>query len=111
VSADGSTIVGNRGGGDAVIWDASNGTRSIADVLSSLGVVEHAGWTLYASTISGDGTTIVGEGVNPDGRREAWLARLRPVPEPSTIALTVLALLTLVASRRKHTGLAPAGPA
>jgi hypothetical protein len=33
------------------------------------------------------------------------------VPEPSTFVLSGLALLTLVVSRRKHTGFAPTGPA
>jgi uncharacterized membrane protein len=101
VSADGSTIVGNKWRGDAVIWDASNGTRSLADVLLSLGVVEHAGWTLYASAISGDGTTIVGGGINPDGRPEAWLARVRPVPEPSAGALVLTGVMTLAAACRR----------
>lgn len=112
VSADGSTIVGNMQGGGAVIWDASNGTRSIAGILSSLGVVQRAGWTLrWATAISGDGTTIVGEGVNPDGRTEAWLARISSVPEPSALVLMGLAVTTAVACRAKHAGLAPKGTA
>jgi uncharacterized membrane protein len=102
VSADGSTIVGTRQGGP-FIWDASNGTRSIADVLSSLGVVEHAGWTLRSVTaISGDGTTIVGEGWNPDGRTEAWLARISSVPEPTSLQLLSIACYLILIRSHTH---------
>ncbi|MGK7929644.1 MAG: hypothetical protein AB4290_31120 [Spirulina sp.] len=35
------------------------------------------GWQLQVATaISSDGLSVVGDGVNPDGDREAWLARL-----------------------------------
>ena len=93
VSADGSVVVGYSrssfpGGMDdplgtptieAFIWDATNGMRSLQDVLTNdfgLGSTL-AGWTLtQATAISADGLTIVGLGFNPDGRNEAWIATI-----------------------------------
>ena len=40
-----------------------------------------AGWTLtYARGISADGRTIVGDGMNPCGQPEAWIAHLGDAP-------------------------------
>ena len=51
--------------------------RSIADVLASRGL-DLDGWHLTEATgISSDGRFVVGTGVNPEGRTEAWLALLR----------------------------------
>ncbi len=78
VSADGSLIVGrgnSESGFEASIWDANNGMRSVEDILSpSVGAALN-GWTLTnAKGISADGRTIVGDGTNPAGNSEAWLA-------------------------------------
>jgi probable HAF family extracellular repeat protein len=98
VSADGSIIVGSSevvavedfittSGGVTVarepfIWDEVRGSRYLFDVLRNeygLGAAL-AGWSdlALASAISGDGRTIVGLGVNPDGNGEAWIAYLGP---------------------------------
>lgn len=101
ISADGSIIVGygeSANGQEAFVWDAANGMRSVSDLLTGLGV-DLTGWTLTsANAISADGTTIVGNGINPSGRSEAWLARI-PVPEPTT-SMMLTAAIILAAFRR-----------
>ena len=89
VSADGSVIVGVSEDGaffpefadqSAFIWDAVNGMRALRDVLLAQGA-DVSRWRLASARgISADGRVIVGTGLNPDGRPEAWLARLAPAP-------------------------------
>jgi len=79
VSADGSVVVGRSA--EAFIWDSTNGMRELDQVLAGLGA-DLSGWTLEsAQGVAGDGLTIVGFGVNPDGHTEAWIAVL-PGPIP-----------------------------
>jgi probable HAF family extracellular repeat protein len=81
MSADGSVIVGysNPPGGGAFRWTATDGARSIADLLTAAGV-SFTGWTLNnATAVSSDGTVIVGDGTNPSGQQDAWIAHL-PLP-------------------------------
>jgi uncharacterized membrane protein len=83
--SDGSIVVGYNGifnslaGDEAFHWDATHGMRSLRDVLVndfSLGA-SLAGWTMTrAEGISADGRFIVGNGRNPNGDPEAWIARL-----------------------------------
>jgi hypothetical protein len=79
VSADGSVVVGNSSsaaGIQAFVWDAGHGMRSLRDALIA-GGADLTGWTLFnARGISADGRTVVGEGIDPAGHNEAWLARL-----------------------------------
>ena len=96
VSADGSVIVG-RGNlalrFEAFIWDEDNGMRSLTDVLENDYGLDLSGWRLIAATgISADGLTIVGEGYNPAGDAEGWIAT---IPEPSTLLLLGLGILAL----------------
>jgi probable HAF family extracellular repeat protein len=86
VSVDGSLVVGYSGDdwftpGEAFLWDASHGMRSLRDVLVNdfdLGA-SLAGWTLAsANDMSADGQFIVGSGTNPSGNTEAWIARIGP---------------------------------
>lgn len=75
VSADGSVVVGESMSG-AFIWDQAHGMRSIKELLEASGI-EMTGWSLMdARAVSEDGLTIVGNGFNPDGSMEVWIARL-----------------------------------
>ena len=87
VTADGSVVVGlgEIDGGlvslaQAFIWDEKNGLRSLKDVLEQDYGLDLTGWHLGAAEgISDDGSTIVGWGDNPLGRRSAWIARIPPL--------------------------------
>src|SRR5438094_3858720 len=72
ISFDTSIIVGGGGSSPspkAFIWDAACGMRDLKDVLKSLGA-DVDGWALEQATgVSHDGTTIVGNGINPAGNR------------------------------------------
>ncbi len=62
----------------AVLWDEYYGLSNLADLLRGSFGLEQAlrGWTLTCVLgISGDGATLVGEGINPSGQVEAWMAR------------------------------------
>lgn len=97
-SADGSVVVGTMTTvlSRAVTW-VSGERRLLEDVLSERGI-NLAGWALTdASGVSDDGLTMVGTGLNADGKYEAWLAYL---PEPQASALCGAALVSLVMLRR-----------
>ncbi len=100
VSGDGSVVVGyskSALGQEAFIWDATNGMRSLLDVLTNDYGLDLTGWTLMdASAISPNGFSIVGSGYNPQGFREAWLVQFDEavVPIPGAVLLGVLGLGT-----------------
>jgi probable HAF family extracellular repeat protein len=77
---DGSVIVGwskTDLGDEAFIWDETDGMRRLHDVLASDLGIHFPGWTLLSvQGISADGTIMAGDGVNPQGARESWIARL-----------------------------------
>lgn len=93
VSGDGAVVVGagNSNGGSphtSFIWDSTHGMRNLYDVLVDEYVLNLDGWTLYgAQGISADGQTIAGNGLNPNGQREAWIAH---IPEPGALWLLTL---------------------
>lgn len=112
VSADGFIVVGRAtiartGGAPAdlpvpFIWDEAHGMRDLQEVLVNDFGLDLTGWKLgTAYAISADGTTIVGQGLNPLGQSEAWLAR---IPEPATLALLALGATCF---RRRRWNLAP----
>ncbi len=85
VNGDGSVVVGrarNAQGADrAFIWDAVNGMRDLGEVLAADYGLDLSGWTLKSasgvSDIGLDGEfAIVGEGTNPAGDPEGWVALL-----------------------------------
>lgn len=82
---------------EAFIWDSVHGMRSLRDVLINDYGMDLAGWKLtWANGISDDGRTIVGEGLNPDGYAEAWVAT---IPEPATLLLVAGGLATAFLKR------------
>lgn len=80
-TASGRVVVGWSGTkdeGDAFIWDAANGIRTMASYLGHLRVKGLASWRLrLVSGISGDGSVILGSGRSPVGRVESWIVRIR----------------------------------
>jgi uncharacterized membrane protein len=91
VTADGSTVVGwsvSDLGEEAFYWQSISGMRPLSDVLINDYGLDLNGWTLnHASAISPDGAVIVGNGTNPAGIREAWIA---VIPEPGTFVLAAI---------------------
>ena len=75
VNEDGSVIVGQRWDdalqqGEAFVWDALNGPRDLSGLLEKQGLADELnGWHLeLATSLSADGFTVVGNGVDPHGR-------------------------------------------
>lgn len=99
-SADGSVIVGassNLSDTEPFLWDSLHGIRELRLVLTSDLGLDLAGWDLReARGVSDDGQTIVGWGVNPDGRSEAWIAH---IPEPKSAGLFLIVASVLLYRR------------
>jgi uncharacterized membrane protein len=85
VNADGSVAVGDyhleTSRPRAFIWDSARGGRDLRQVLLVAGAGSSLDlWTLtHAYGISADGLTIVGSGIDPQGRTQAYVARLPTV--------------------------------
>jgi hypothetical protein len=100
MSADGQTIVGLFDTDPAALWDPTHGTRDLKDVLANEYGLDLTGWALSdAVGISADGLTLVGNGINPSGEAEAWIAT---IPEPNTALLLMTGVLGLATSRRRR---------
>jgi hypothetical protein len=70
------------GGLKPYLWDATNGWRDLRGMLVIDLGLDLTGWTLNSGrSISADGLTIVGDGLNPSGLSESWITT---IPEPST---------------------------
>jgi len=91
ISGDGSTIITGR-----TIWTEQGGVRSLMEVMTQAGC-DFTGWSITAATgISFDARTICGEGIDPQGRRQAWVAT---IPAPGVAG--VLWLGCVMAARRR----------
>jgi probable HAF family extracellular repeat protein len=105
VSGNGSVIVGYSeivNGYEAFSWTQETGMVSLKETLIGKGL-DVSGWTLNSATISADGFTIVGSGINPSGQSEAWVANLspEPIPEPLTILGSIAAIAFAAGFERK----------
>src|SRR5262245_54773271 len=81
VDADGTVVVGQAGDASgqrqAFRWTAPTRMQSVLTLLQAAGVVTMAGWQLRsANGVSADGTVITGDGVDPLGHSQAWIAGL-----------------------------------
>lgn len=81
VNGDGSVIVGQAGSStgtqlDAFRWTAATGMQSIGAILAA-GPDHLTGWQLTGAwTVSADGTTISGMGIDPSGDNQAFVAKI-----------------------------------
>jgi probable HAF family extracellular repeat protein len=102
VTPDGSTVFltgSTSWGSEAVMWDATHGTRALRDVLSADYSLDLEGFVPYqVGGISADGSTLVGTGINSSQQWEPWSAVL---PEPTALPLLVVALCALL-RRSRH---------
>jgi probable HAF family extracellular repeat protein len=82
VSADGNVVVGIGSGaadfnGEAFVWFPGTGMLNLRDYLVANGVSSAQGWRLIeAASVSADGRTLVGTGLDPQGQRRVWMARI-----------------------------------
>jgi len=83
VSADGSVVVGqsqvdnSSATSEAFVWTQADGMQRLRDVLIAKGVTGLDNWELReATSISADGEWVVGNGINPSGDQEAFLANI-----------------------------------
>lgn len=85
VNGDGSRIVGrardSEGSNRAFLWDPVQGMRELSVVLESEYGLDLTGWTLLeargVSDVDASGVfTVVGDGTNPNGDPEGWVAVL-----------------------------------
>jgi hypothetical protein len=84
ISATGDVIGGYgwqpaEGRHRAILWTRAAGTRDLKAVLQQMGLSEVVPWRLTdVAAISGDGAWLVGNGINPAGLSEPWIARIPP---------------------------------
>jgi uncharacterized membrane protein len=75
-SSDGSVVVGESGG-KAFRWTAAGGMHSVKDLLTAAGVTAVNGWQLTRAVgVSADGIVISGQGIDPQGKNQGWIASL-----------------------------------
>ncbi len=95
ISADGSLIFGDAGGGalffTAFVWDELHGMRDLMQVLLDGGADLH-GWTRLdlIQDVSADGHTILGYGFNAQGAHVPFVAT---IPEPATLSVAAAAFV------------------
>lgn len=114
VNADGSVIVGSgatAAGFEASLWTQSDGMRRLQDILQDDHGLDLTDWVLTSAyDVSADGRYIIGEGINPDGNEEAFLAFIGDevrvdVPAPAALLLLGSAIVGLAGTgdRRSKT--------
>lgn len=107
ISTDGKVVVGHGvdldGFGAAFRWTERSGMKPVAELLA-MGGIDMTGWRLIlATSVSSDGSVIVGQAMNPSGLREDFVAIVPVdfVPEPNSMALIVSAACSLVFCNRQ----------
>lgn len=99
---DSSMVVGysNAAAGErGFIWDAAHGIRDAKTVLQTQYGLNLAGWTIgRVDAISADGRVLVGEGTDPRGNFQGWVA---VIPSPGA-CLLLLSALPMSAGRRRR---------
>ena len=110
-NGDGSVIVGTGNAGDdvpdeAFYWTESIGLRSLRDVLLDAGA-DVSAWRTFdvATSLSDDGTVVVGTGTLIDGTIAGFRAVVA-IPEPDALALGLIGLAAF-AYRRAGDNLLP----
>ena len=75
----------------AFLWDAANGLQPLQDILTTqmASVQPQLGGKLeQATAITPDGQTILGNGIDPQGKSEPWIVHLAS-PKADIVALAV----------------------
>jgi MYXO-CTERM domain-containing protein len=109
LSADGSIAVGTSDGGNsfnAFIWDAAHGMRSLQSMVADAGY-DLTGLRLTSATsISDDGVTITGTGLDLANGARGFVWVMNPVagevPDPSGGPIAMLAVGATWAGRRRR---------
>ena len=101
ISPDGRTILGSVNA-EPWIWLGSDPPQRLDAWLELEHGIVLGGWSLTGvAGISNDGRFIAGNGTNPSGQSEAWIADIPlPIPEPAPVALGIAALAALRGLRR-----------
>ncbi|MDX2146437.1 MAG: hypothetical protein SFZ23_02855 [Planctomycetota bacterium] len=94
VSADGRFVFGSTfstaNNETAFVWDRRRGLRLLRDALLIDHGINVGNWRLIAVRgASDDGSVITGEGINPQGRREVWVATVPVCPADLDLTGTV----------------------
>lgn len=103
VSGDGSIVVGmgmSTYRYEPFVWTAADGARWLRDILIDDFGADLTAWDTLGVVkgISADGNTIVGEGFELGGFEKGWVAH---IPEPSSIALISVGVITAFRRRRR----------
>lgn len=87
-AADGSFVVGYGSYGHAMMWSPQTGSEGLQEFVERRLPGATLGWALTRATaITPDGSVVIGEGINPCGFAEAWMAKLdgpRPTVPPGS---------------------------
>ncbi len=97
IAPDSRTVLGSFGGRAKLLRE--DGTIvDVQNLLSNDYGIDFGTWRLREIVgMSDDGTVWAGNGINPQGFQEGWVA---VIPEPTSAALSVLGLIALIRRRR-----------